>query len=84
MTTHRNTELGIEPVVMLGELAVNRMLDNLDPKSSLVSHTVSSFFASRPAPTLGLGRSRRCMEQETAYPGRFFSPTVCLKPPPTC
>ena len=29
--THRNTMLGIQQVVMLGELAVNRVLDNLDP-----------------------------------------------------
>jgi hypothetical protein len=28
--THRNTLLGIQQVVMLGELAVNRMLDNLE------------------------------------------------------
>ncbi|AWM93698.1 hypothetical protein DJ564_24375 [Pseudomonas sp. 31-12] len=28
---HRNTVLGIQQVVMLGELAVNRMLDRLDP-----------------------------------------------------
>jgi hypothetical protein len=29
--TQRNTLLGIQQVVMLGELAVNRALDNLDP-----------------------------------------------------
>jgi hypothetical protein len=29
--THRNTVLGIAQLVMLGELAVNRMLDRLDP-----------------------------------------------------
>jgi hypothetical protein len=29
--TQRNTVLGIAQVVMLGELAVNRMLDRLDP-----------------------------------------------------
>ncbi|MGE8191218.1 DUF6124 family protein [Pseudomonas sp. NPDC086278] len=29
--SHRNTVLGIQQVVMLGELAVNRMLDRLDP-----------------------------------------------------
>jgi len=28
---HRNTVLGIAQLVMLGELAVNRMLDRLDP-----------------------------------------------------
>ncbi|MGL6245437.1 DUF6124 family protein [Pseudomonas sp.] len=28
---HRSTVLGIQQVVMLGELAVNRMLDRLDP-----------------------------------------------------
>jgi hypothetical protein len=28
---HRNTLLGIAQVIMLGELAVNRALDNLDP-----------------------------------------------------
>ena len=28
---HRNMMLGIQSVVMLGELAVNRVLDNLDP-----------------------------------------------------
>lgn len=28
---HRNTVLGIAQVVMLGELAVNRALDNIDP-----------------------------------------------------
>jgi hypothetical protein len=27
----RNTLLGIQQVVMLGELSVNRLLDNLDP-----------------------------------------------------
>ncbi|MHC8390985.1 DUF6124 family protein [Pseudomonas sp. MDT2-39-1] len=31
--THRNTILGIQQVVMLGELAVNRMLDRLNPQS---------------------------------------------------
>ncbi|UVL00046.1 DUF6124 family protein [Pseudomonas sp. B21-048] len=30
---HRNMMLGIQSVVMLGELAVNRVLDNLDPPS---------------------------------------------------
>ncbi|MHC8331574.1 DUF6124 family protein [Pseudomonas sp. LB3P25] len=30
----RNTLLGIQQSVMLGELAVNRMLDNLDPRGS--------------------------------------------------
>ncbi|PTT27348.1 DUF6124 family protein [Pseudomonas sp. HMWF021] len=30
-TPYRNTLLGIQQVVMLGELAVNRALDNLDP-----------------------------------------------------
>jgi len=30
--TQRNTILGIQQVVMLGELAVNRMLDRLDPQ----------------------------------------------------
>ena len=30
--THRNTLLGIQQVVMLGELAVNRVLDNFDPQ----------------------------------------------------
>ncbi|MCO8309617.1 hypothetical protein NHU87_02985 [Pseudomonas mandelii] len=29
---HRNMMLGIQQVVMLGELAVNRVLDNLDPQ----------------------------------------------------
>ena len=29
--THRKTLLGIAQVVMLGELAVNRALDNVDP-----------------------------------------------------
>ncbi|WCM49391.1 DUF6124 family protein [Pseudomonas sp. WJP1] len=29
--THRNTLLGIAQVIMLGELAVNRALDQLDP-----------------------------------------------------
>ncbi|MGE8145551.1 DUF6124 family protein [Pseudomonas frederiksbergensis] len=29
--THRNTLLGIAQVIMLGELAVNRALDNIDP-----------------------------------------------------
>lgn len=28
---HRNTLLGIQQVVMLGELSVNRALDNIDP-----------------------------------------------------
>jgi hypothetical protein len=28
---HRNMMLGIQSVVMLGELAVNRVLDNIDP-----------------------------------------------------
>ncbi|KAF2394477.1 DUF6124 family protein [Pseudomonas frederiksbergensis] len=28
---HRNTLLGIAQIIMLGELAVNRALDNLDP-----------------------------------------------------
>ncbi|MDR6925250.1 MULTISPECIES: DUF6124 family protein [Pseudomonas] len=30
----RNTLLGIQQVIMLGELAVNRVLDNLDPPVS--------------------------------------------------
>jgi hypothetical protein len=30
-TPYRNTLLGIQQVVMLGELAVNRVLDNFDP-----------------------------------------------------
>ncbi|WLH34576.1 DUF6124 family protein [Pseudomonas sp. FP2196] len=30
-TPHRNTLLGIQQVVMLGELTVNRALDNIDP-----------------------------------------------------
>ncbi|RON12502.1 DUF6124 family protein [Pseudomonas frederiksbergensis] len=30
---YRNTMLGIQQVVMLGELAVNRVLDNFDPQS---------------------------------------------------
>jgi len=30
--THRNTLLGIAQVIMLGELAVSRALDNLDPQ----------------------------------------------------
>jgi hypothetical protein len=30
--THRNTMLGIQQVIMLGELAVNRVLDNIDPQ----------------------------------------------------
>jgi hypothetical protein len=30
--THRNTLLGIQQVVMLGELAVNRVLDRIDPQ----------------------------------------------------
>ncbi|VVP30772.1 hypothetical protein PS903_04257 [Pseudomonas fluorescens] len=29
---HRNTLLGIQQVIMLGELAVNRALDNVDPQ----------------------------------------------------
>ena len=29
---HRNMMLGIQSVVMLGELAVNRVLDNFDPR----------------------------------------------------
>jgi hypothetical protein len=29
--SHRNTLLGITQVIMLGELAVNRALDQLDP-----------------------------------------------------
>jgi 2-succinyl-5-enolpyruvyl-6-hydroxy-3-cyclohexene-1-carboxylate synthase len=29
---HRNTMLGIQQVIMLGELAVNRALDNIDPQ----------------------------------------------------
>jgi hypothetical protein len=29
---YRNMMLGIQSVVMLGELAVNRVLDNLDPR----------------------------------------------------
>ncbi|WLI12634.1 MULTISPECIES: DUF6124 family protein [Pseudomonas] len=28
---HRNTVLAIQQIIMLGELAVNRVLDNLDP-----------------------------------------------------
>jgi hypothetical protein len=34
--THRNTLLGIQQSVMLGELAVNRLLDNLDPPGCTV------------------------------------------------
>lgn len=30
--THRNTMLGIQQVIMLGELAVNRVLDNIAPQ----------------------------------------------------
>ncbi|EJL98365.1 hypothetical protein PMI18_04025 [Pseudomonas sp. GM102] len=30
--THRNTMLGIQQVIMLGELAVNRVPDNVDPQ----------------------------------------------------
>ena len=30
---HRNMMLGIQQVVMLGELAVNRVLDNFDPQA---------------------------------------------------
>jgi hypothetical protein len=30
--SQRNTLLGIAQVIMLGELAVNRALDNLDPQ----------------------------------------------------
>ncbi|MGF6112845.1 DUF6124 family protein [Pseudomonas frederiksbergensis] len=30
--THRNTMLGIQQVIMLAELSVNRALDNLDPQ----------------------------------------------------
>jgi len=30
--THRNTLLGIQQVIMLAELSVNRALDNLDPQ----------------------------------------------------
>jgi hypothetical protein len=30
--SQRNTMLGIAQVIMLGELAVNRALDNLDPQ----------------------------------------------------
>ena len=29
---HRNTVLGIQQVIMLGELTVNRALDNIDPQ----------------------------------------------------
>ncbi len=29
---NRNTMLGIQQVIMLGELAVNRALDNIDPR----------------------------------------------------
>ena len=29
---HRNTMLGIQQIIMLGELAVNRALDNIDPQ----------------------------------------------------
>nr|WP_178122672.1 hypothetical protein [Pseudomonas sp. ANT_J28] len=29
--SQRNTLLGIQQIIMLGELAVNRALDNLDP-----------------------------------------------------
>jgi hypothetical protein len=29
--SHRNALLGIAQIIMLGELAVNRALDNLDP-----------------------------------------------------
>ena len=32
--SHRHTVLGIQQVVMLGELAVNRMLDRLDPQNA--------------------------------------------------
>jgi hypothetical protein len=32
--SHRHTVLGIQQLVMLGELAVNRMLDRLDPQSA--------------------------------------------------
>jgi hypothetical protein len=31
---HRHTLLGIAQVIMLGELAVNRALDNIDPPQS--------------------------------------------------
>nr|WP_242486282.1 DUF6124 family protein [Pseudomonas sp. TH03] len=31
--THRNTMQGIQQVIMLGELVVNRALDNLDPQN---------------------------------------------------
>ncbi|MNR61530.1 hypothetical protein D3C85_1833080 [compost metagenome] len=31
-TPHRNSLLGIAQIIMLGELAVNRALDNLDPQ----------------------------------------------------
>jgi hypothetical protein len=30
---HRNTMLGIQQNIMLGELAVNRALDNIDPQN---------------------------------------------------
>ena len=33
--SHRHTLLGIQQVVMLGELAVNRMLDRLDPQNAV-------------------------------------------------
>lgn len=33
--THRNTMLALQQVIMLGELAVNRVLDNMEP-----SHTI--------------------------------------------
>jgi hypothetical protein len=31
--THRNTALGIAQIILQAELAVNRVLDNLDPQS---------------------------------------------------
>lgn len=33
--THRNTMLALQQVIMLGELAVNRVLDNVAPPSSV-------------------------------------------------
>jgi hypothetical protein len=31
---HRSTMLGIQQVIMLADLAVNRALDNIDPQSA--------------------------------------------------
>lgn len=33
--THRNTMLALQQVIMLGELAVNRVLDNMEPSHTL-------------------------------------------------